>query len=198
MAQDLKIELGVLSEKKERDWSKLKAMIQYAYAETCRQQWILNYFGERETSLCEVCDSCFSDSNTGARDPTNEELITLRKALSGVARTSRRGETGRALPRFGANRIILMLMGSRRSQVVDAGLDSLSTFGILKSQGVVFLKALFKEMERSRLIQATADEYRMISLTPLGEDVMRGKEKVKLAFPSKTLSASRKRTEKSG
>ena len=51
----------VLSEKKERDWSKLKGMIQYAYAETCRQQWILNYFGEKESSLCEVCDTCSPD-----------------------------------------------------------------------------------------------------------------------------------------
>ncbi len=198
MARDLKINLEVLSEKKERDWSKLKGMIQYAYAETCRQQWILNYFGEKESSLCEVCDTCSPDSNIGVRDPTNEELITLRKALSGVARTSHRGETGEALPRFGANRIILMLTGSRRSQVVDAGLDSLSTFGILKKQGVAFVKALFKEMERSRLIQATADEYRMISLTPLGADVMRGKKKVKLAFPEKALPASRKRTKNSG
>ncbi|AWT58978.1 MAG: ATP-dependent DNA helicase RecQ [Candidatus Moanabacter tarae] len=198
MARDLKIDLEVLSEKKERDWSKLKEMIQYAYAETCRQQWILNYFGERERSLCEVCDRCFPDPNTGVRDPTNEELIMLQKALSGVARTSHRGETGRMLPRFGANRIILMLTGSRSSQVVDAGLDSLSTFGILKQHGVVFVKALFKEMERSRLIQASADEYRMISLTALGADVMRGKKKVKLAFPEKTLSGSRKRTKNSG
>ena len=197
LPRDLKIDVDALAEKEERDRAKLKAVIQYAYAETCRQQWILNYFGERETSRCGVCDCCLSDPTKAVRDPTNEELLTLRKALSGVARASRRCGTGRWLPRFGANRIILMLTGSRRAQVVDAGLDALSTFGILKDQGAVFVKALFREMERSGLIQATTDQYRMISLTLLGEEVMRGKKKVRLAFPVKTRSAPCKRVEES-
>ena len=197
LSGDLKIDNEALAEKEKRDRAKLNAVIQYAYAYACRQQWILDYFGEKTAAPCGLCDVCLPDPSRAARDPTDEELLTLRKALSGVARASRRGGSGGWLPRFGANRIIMMLTGSRRAQVLDAGLDTVSTFGILKELGADYVKALFKEMERSGLIQATADEYRMITLTSSGDAVMRGKDKVRLAFPEERRAAPGKKRENS-
>ena len=42
----LKLDADKLREKERRDRAKLKMMIDFAYARTCRQQAILRYFGE--------------------------------------------------------------------------------------------------------------------------------------------------------
>src|SRR5438874_11701461 len=54
----LKIDVAKLREKERRDRAKLKMMIDFAYGRNCRQQTILRYFGERDSSRCGNCDIC--------------------------------------------------------------------------------------------------------------------------------------------
>ena len=72
----------------------------------------------------------------------------LRQALSGIARMSTRRADGVWEGRFGKGRIIQMLVGSKSKEIVDAGLDQLSTYGLLKHIGTHGLHPLFAEMER--------------------------------------------------
>src|ERR1700730_10669323 len=54
----LKLDATKLREKERRDRAKLKLMVDFAYARTCRQQAILQYFGEADPGRCGNCDIC--------------------------------------------------------------------------------------------------------------------------------------------
>ena len=54
----LPIDSGKLEEKARRDHLKIEAITKYAYSTGCRQQWILEYFGEKDAEPCGHCDSC--------------------------------------------------------------------------------------------------------------------------------------------
>ena len=114
---------------------------------------------------------------------TAEEVETLRKALSGIARMCHRSEDG-WIPRFGKGRIIAMLVGSRSREVLDARLDELSTYGMLKSVGTPALQTLFRETEKHGLVETvTEGEFPLLRLTTKGAEVMRKGGPVRMAWP---------------
>ncbi len=181
---DLEIDAEALADKEQCDRAKLEAMLEYAQALECRQMWILNYFGEHNALPCGRCDRCQLIAPEGIRDPSDEESVILQKTLSGVARMSYRTRSGEWRPRFGKTRIIEMLIGSRRSEVLQNDLDQLSTYGLFQEQGAEYLRSLFDDMFRAGLLRRTGGRYPLITLTPLGDAVMKGEESVKLAWPN--------------
>ncbi|HSJ04433.1 MAG: RecQ family ATP-dependent DNA helicase [Verrucomicrobium sp.] len=184
-ARDLTLDRKALAEKERRDRSKLKAMIDLCYADKCRQQMILEYFGEPNAGTCGNCDVCKRGGvHAVSRLGSSEEVEVLRKALSGVARMSRKEVDGTWSPRFGKGRIVAMLLGSKSREVVDAGLDELSTYGMLKNMGSAGVNQLFKEMEKCGFIETvTEGEYPLLKLTPAGGEIMRRGGVVKLQWP---------------
>ncbi len=200
LARDLKIDQAALREKDRRDRSKLKAMIELCYAEKCRQQIILEYFGEAEAGTCGNCDVCKRQGTAAAaRTGTSEEMEMLRKALSGVARMCRKEVDGTWTPRFGKGRIIAMLQGSKSREVVDAGLDELTTYGLLKYVGQAGLQALFKEMEKLALVQTVTDgDFPLLTITDKGSEIMRKGGDVRMQWPSAEMpKEGKKRSAKS-
>lgn len=186
LARDLKIDRNALIEKDRRDRMKLKSMIELCYAEKCRQQIILEYFGEENAGACGNCDVCKREGTVAsARNGTSEEMEMLRKALSGVARMSQKEDDGSWTPRYGKGRIIAMLQGSKSKEIVDAGLDELTTYGLLKHFGQAGLQALFKEMEKSQLVHTvTEGDYPLLTLTDKGSQIMRKGGDVRIQWPS--------------
>lgn len=182
-ARSLEIDEAALEEKERRDRDKLKSMVELCYARVCRQQWILGYFGEDDADACGNCDICRSGESHEMRPPDAEEELIVRKALSGVARMSRKTADG-WVGRFGRGKIVQMLCGSRSQEILTGGLDRLSTYGILKTQGTGYLNALFRSMGDAGLVRVDAGEYPLLTLTELGEKVMRGAAKYRLAWPS--------------
>ena len=73
-------------------------MVDYAYGRECRQKIILRHFGDTDFSRCGACDRCLS-VRSKIRPPSDEELLVVRKALSGVARMCYRTKEG-FMPRF--------------------------------------------------------------------------------------------------
>jgi ATP-dependent DNA helicase RecQ len=126
---------------------------------------------------------CLAESATSQRAPTEEEAIIVRKLLSGVARMSRRSAYGWE-GRFGKGKIIQMLIGSRSAEILEKGLHELSTYGILKEAGQAYLYALFKELEQAGLIRTEPGEYRLVTLTNLGVEAMKGAVSYRLAWPA--------------
>lgn len=182
-ARDLKIDWEALREKEQRDRAKLAAMVQLCYATSCRQQEILRYFGEANPGVCGNCDQCRGRLGADFRDGTPEERLILRKALSGVARMSTKtGESWHG--RFGRGRIVQMLLGSRSREVLNARLDELSTYGLLKDMGTPYVNALFRAMSEVGLLSISEDEFRLVSLTPKGEQVMREQSVCRMSWPS--------------
>jgi ATP-dependent DNA helicase RecQ len=161
------------SEQRERrrdlDRSKLSRMIAYADSAGCYRATILGYFGERDTPAeCGFCGNC-----ARRRDLSEEDLVRLRKILSGVARG---GE------RWGKRRIVAMLTGDLEG--LPEPLTGLSTTGILAGDGARVVGDWVDAAQGGGLLSATRDAYRTLSLTRAGRDVMAGRTtRVALTLP---------------
>ncbi|WP_193211044.1 RecQ family ATP-dependent DNA helicase [Luteolibacter marinus] len=187
-ASALEIDEAALEEKDRRDRDKLKSMVEMCYARACRQQWILEYFGEKDADACGNCDVCRDSGGNDRREPTAEEDLTVRKALSGIARMSRRTAGGWE-GKFGRGKIVQMLCGSRSQEILSSGLDQLTTYGLLKTQGTGYVNSLMRAMGEVGLLRVESGEYPLLTLTEKGDKVMRGKGKYRLAWPSATGNA---------
>ena len=183
LTRHLELDAAAMREKEARDRAKLKAMTDLCYDDRrCRQQQILAYFGEHESTPCGTCDVCRNHGAQTARPGTDEEMTVLRKALSGIARMSRRSPGGWEAV-YGKGRIIQMLVGGKSKDIVDARLDQLSTYGLLRGIGTQKLHPLFAEMEKAGLILTTTGEYPLVTLTAQGAEVMRNGGSVRLCWP---------------
>jgi ATP-dependent DNA helicase RecQ len=191
LARGVQLDATAIREKEQRDRAKLKAMIDLCYDEQrCRQQQILAYFGEVESQPCGSCDICRRDGVQHAREGTPAEVTLLRQALSGIARMATRQADGRWEGRFGKGRIIQMLVGSKSKEVMEAGLDQLSTYGIMRHLGTSALHPWFAEMEKLQLIEITVGEYPKVNLTLKGAEIMRTGQNLKMLWPDTAPKAS--------
>ncbi len=170
---ELPIDEEAIEEKERRDREKLKAMTDLCYSRVCRQQWILEYFGEAGAGACGTCDVCRGGEAGEYRVPTAEEAVVVRKALSGIARMSRRTRGGWE-PRYGRGRIVQMLCGSRSQEILKARLDRLSTYGLLRHLGTGYVNSLMRSLAEAGLIVTVTGDYPLVTLTPKGEAVMKG------------------------
>ncbi|MES2660862.1 MAG: ATP-dependent DNA helicase RecQ [Verrucomicrobiota bacterium] len=182
LARALQLDEAAIEEKDRRDREKLKAMVEMCYSRVCRQQWILMYFGEADAGVCGTCDVCRDEGSGETRAPTGEEELIVKKALSGVARMSRRTANGWE-GKFGRGRIVQMLAGSKSQEIISARLDQLTTYGILKDKGAGYLNALMRSLAEAGLVQTVPGEFPLLTLTPLGDRVMRGEAKFQLVWP---------------
>ena len=183
IARDLEINEEALEEKERRDREKLEKVVQLCYANTCRQQWILEYFGEVDAPLCGSCDVCQGSENSERRGPTDDEALIVQKFLSGVARMSRCTATGWE-GRFGRGRVIQMLVGSKSQDVLRTRLHELKTYGLLKQEGTAYLNVLCRSLHEGGLLVTQMGEYPLVTLTPRGEQVMRSLTSYSIEWPN--------------
>ncbi|MEI7620556.1 MAG: ATP-dependent DNA helicase RecQ [Candidatus Falkowbacteria bacterium] len=61
---DLNLDFSALKAKERRAYEKLDEMESYIYSEMCRQQYILNYFGDHHSQKCGKCDVCLKKGPT--------------------------------------------------------------------------------------------------------------------------------------
>lgn len=182
LTRDLRIDEAAIEEKDRRDRKKLKAMVEMCYSRVCRQQWILMYFGEDDAETCGTCDVCRDEGSGISRPPTGEEELIVKKALSGVARMSRRTSTGWE-GKYGRGRIVQMLAGSRSQEILTARLDQLTTYGILREKGAGYINSLMRSLSEAGLVQTVPGEFPLMTLSPLGDRVMQGDAKYKIVWP---------------
>ena len=186
MAAQVPLDEAAIEGKDRRDREKLKAIVEMCYSRVCRQKWILTYFGEPNAGTCGNCDVCRDEGNGEARAPTGQEELIVRKALSGVARMSRRSSAGWEA-RFGRGRIVQMLAGSKSQEILSAGLDRLTTYGILSDKGAGYLNGLMRSLSDGGLVHTvTTGDYPLLTLTPQGDQVMRGTATFQLVWPDPT------------
>jgi len=156
-------------DRRDLDRRKLARMIAYADSTGCYRATILGYFGERDApSACGFCGGC-----ARRREVSPEDLLRLRKILSGVARG---GE------RWGKRKVVAMLTGDLEG--LPEPLTLLSTTGILAAESPRTVGDWIDAAQGGGLLAATNDVYRTLSLTPAGRDVMAGRTpRVALALP---------------
>lgn len=182
LTRDLKLDEDAMEKKDARDREKLKAMVEMCYGRTCRQQWILEYFGEAGAGTCGNCDVCRDRSAGDFRQPTEEEALVVKKALAGVARMSRRHGGGWE-GIYGKGKIIQMLSGSKSQEILNGRLDRLTTYGILSDKSTGYLNGLFRSLAEEGLVITQTGDYPLMTLSEKGEAVMMGKAGFELRWP---------------
>ncbi len=146
--------------KKALDRKKLRRMIAYADSTGCLRATLLGYFGERD--VLPRCGNCGNCRRRRALDA--DELLFLRKILSGVARG---GE------RWGKRKVAAMLAG--RLEDLPESLTRLSTTGLLKGTPPATIESWIEAAAGAGLLSPTDDSYRILSLTRAGREVMAGR-----------------------
>jgi superfamily II DNA helicase RecQ len=118
--------------------------------------------------------------NTGSqtqgrpRNLAESDTIVVKKILSCVARLK---------GKFGKGTVGAVLRGSRSKQVLQGGLDKLTTYGLLREMSQDKINTFIMELVRANCIVISSGAYPTVRLTDFGREVMLGRAEVMLDLP---------------
>ncbi|HEX5964906.1 MAG TPA: RQC domain-containing protein, partial [Pyrinomonadaceae bacterium] len=104
---------------------------------------------------------------------TDDELLRVRKILACAKRMN---------GRFGKKILAATLRGSASKQVMNAGLNELSTYGLLKDMLNDEIQFYIDALIVAGCLKVKGGAYPTISNTDLGDRVMREQEQITLAL----------------
>jgi ATP-dependent DNA helicase RecQ len=159
----------------------LNALTNYAESPICRRVPLLAYFGESYNSdNCAACDNCLK-----ANHEPEDITTSAQKFLSCVRRT---GE------RFAATHITHVLLGIDNEKVLKYHHQELSTFGIGKDFTRKQWLHIAQQLIQKGLLDQSNDLYRVLRLTPKGNEVLRSREPILGILPlAETTAAAKKK-----
>ena len=143
---------------------KLQHMIDYIHTENCRQQFVIEYFGDNQTTPCTRCDNCKDDREVV--DVTED----AQKVLSCVIRMGQK---------FGKQITAQVLAGSRNKKVTEFGFTKLPTYGILKHLNSKEIANFIEFLIAEKLLLVGLGQFPTIYVSELGRDVLTKKVTVK-------------------
>ncbi|THE10100.1 DNA helicase RecQ [Enterococcus hirae] len=165
---------------KQKEYDKIKMMTEYGYIETCLQQYILSYFGEKSAS-CERCGNCLDD----------RELVEVTtQAQMVLSCLKRMGEN------YGKQLLMKVLAGSRDQKIKTLGFEKLSTYGLLKKHGQKEILQLIEYLISGGYLIATSGEYPVLKVSEAGVHVLMGETKVYKKEPKKVEQLATEETDR--
>ncbi len=187
----IRVDARQISGRADLERRKLRELINLCYTDYCYRAHILNYFGDRNHDRqCGTCGNCrpkptgqvqqieVEDTpraiNSEPRALTDDELLRVRKILACAKRMN---------GKFGKKMLVATLRGSASKQVMSAGLNELSTYGLLKDMPNDELQLYVDALVEARCLRVKGGAYPTVSTTDLGDRVMREQEKVELSLP---------------
>ena len=187
----IRVEARQIAGRADLERSKLRELINLCYTDYCYRAHILDYFGDRHHARhCGTCGNCrpkisvpaqefeVEDApiavNSDPRALTEDELLRVRKILACAKRMN---------GRFGKKMLAATLRGSASKQVMSAGLNELSTYGLLKDMLNDEIQTYVDALITARCLRVKGGAYPTVSTTDLGDRVMREQEKVDLVLP---------------
>ena len=156
-----------LSEKRDRELSRLDEVISYAEApeNRCRQQVLISYFGEKDNSWrCNICDHCRKQSPLFHREPGENEKAILKIVLSAVS-----GVNGHC----GAGKIAKLLAGANSAELSSPYWRENPAFGALKFLTQAKIADFIRVLENGELLtRIDRDGFPCIMLTGKGFEAL--------------------------
>lgn len=149
--------------RKEREYQKLRAMIDYCYTPHCLRNYILHYFGEETTGGCGKCGTCNDEYEL------QEITIEAQKILSCVIRMKER---------FGISLVADVLKGSQNKKVLKYGFDKLSTYSLLSNLKVKEITDLINHLLAEQYLTLAGGQFPVVKLTRKAVPVLKSQEKV--------------------
>jgi ATP-dependent DNA helicase RecQ len=148
----------------------LDLMRRYAYGAGCRQQAIMDYFGDADTlpEGCGHCDNCQTPEAEPVDDRTQE---TVRILLSGAARLD---------GRFGGSQLADLVTGSDTAQIRRYNHQQLPTYGRLSSLTKRQVQAMIQALVRQGYLRQEGLRYPLLAITDLGREVMHNRTVARL------------------
>ena len=166
-------------EQKQKEYEKLKAMTEYAYIESCLQQYILNYFGET-SSPCNRCGNGLDD---------REIVEVTTQAQMVLSCLKRMGEN------YGKQMLMKVLAGSKEQKLRALGFERLSTYGLMKNQSQKETMQLIEYLISNGYLLTVNGEYPILKVTERGIQVLKGQEAVYRKEPKKVQQLSDEETD---
>ena len=165
-------------DRKRVERQKLESLLAYAEATDCRRQLLLGAFGEVYAGPCGHCDNCIEPPKTW------DATVPAQKALSAVYRSGQR---------FGSGHVIDILRGEETPKVLSANHHQLSTFGIGAGMDEKQWRSVFRQLLAAGLLEADAEGYGTLRLTPASRAVLSGGKTVKLREDVRPVRGSKRR-----
>ena len=145
----------------------LQDLLEYVSVPTCRQLAILDYFSDeagRALGPCGLCDRCVTAPRLSV-EVIGDEAPCAKAVLVAVAW---------CLGRFGLNRIVDMLRGSRSKALLAYGAEDCPGYGRYHAWSKTAMIRLVKALIDAGYLQVEGLEYPTLDLTRLGREVLEG------------------------
>lgn len=150
---------------RQQDFARLEAMVGYCKTRNCLRGYILEYFGQRHPQGCGNCGIC--NENFEMKDITRQAQMIL----SCVKRIH--DKLGYYV---GASTVAKVLQGTKEKGVVQFGLDSLSTYGLMKDMGRTQIRQMIDFLELEGYLQMEM-EHQTLALTQDAQQILfRGRQ----------------------
>ena len=166
-------------EQKQKEYEKLKAMTEYAYIESCLQQYILNYFGET-SSPCNRCGNCLDDREIVEVTTQAQMVLSCLKRMGA---------------NYGKQMLMKVLAGSKEQKLRALGFERLSTYGLMKNQSQKETMQLIEYLISNGYLLTVNGEYPILKVTERGIQVLKGQEAVYRKEPKKVQQLSDEETD---
>jgi ATP-dependent DNA helicase RecQ len=133
---------------KEQDYERLKQITFYCTTNTCLREFILNYFGEKNSHFCGACYNC----NTHFE--TVNITVEAQKILSCIKRIKQYNNQ-----HYGIGMVSDILRGANTEKIKRLKLDSLSTYNLMSNVSKKDLKDMIYFLAQQDYVHITNDEY---------------------------------------
>lgn len=154
----------------------LSAMFNFCSSPVCRHESLVRYFGEDWTAeSCGACDVCLGEIAL-----IKDALVVAQKILSCVVRLKQF---------FGSDYTTKVLIGSQEQKILERGHQNLSTYGLLKENGKQAVRGWIEQLISQGYLAITG-EYRTLSVTETGWQVLKEGLTPRLAEPVKVSDES--------
>lgn len=169
-----------LAEIKEKDYERLRQMTFYATTRDCLREFILRYFGERAPHYCGNCSNCLTEFEKV------DYTAQAQMILSCVYRCEER---------YGITMICDVLRGSQNQRVLHAGLNDLSTYGLLSDTPYKKIRQMIDALLTDGFLRMEEGEYPVLRLTAASAEILRGQRRVETEFVREAVELRNDRTD---